>query len=128
MPSLALPEEMFRADAVVPPMVLKVDPACRLMPALPFGMAALPAALRPAMLPSTVFNEAFHRVRPSRLLPDRRFASPASVPPMVLALLPSDTMRPDPPLATAAVPAALVPIWLPITMLLLLAFNRLMPS
>ena len=76
IPACVLPETMFRADAVFPPMVLSVPPM-----AMPFalGAAAVPAALVPMRFPRTTLP--FDRIsRPAPEFPDRTFCSIALPP------------------------------------------------
>ena len=79
-----------------------------------FGIAAVPAALSPMMLPSIRLSSAWTPVPPSEttiaswLLPEITFPAPAAVPPTTVVA--ASTTTTPPVLETAAVPAAFVPM------------------
>src|SRR4051794_24413503 len=99
MPLVALPEITFLAAAVVPPIVLLVDPDRIKIPLL-FATAASPAALTPMKLPKTVLEFDALISTPCTALPEITFPAPEAVPPMVLELEDSN-FTPCPPLPSA---------------------------
>src|SRR5262245_53574324 len=65
---------------------------------------------------------------PDELLPEITLRAPVDVPPMVLPVTPPVIQMPRNAFGIAAVPAALVPMRLPATMLLLAPESKSMPS
>ena len=85
------------------------------MPKRPFATAEVPPAFVPIRLPWTIFPDAVSEkiTRPSKVLPESTLPAPAAVPPIVLFGVLTSVMPPE--FASAAVPAAFVPIRLPCT-------------
>src|SRR4051812_38042268 len=108
-PSQPLPEMTLRAPALVPPMVLFVEPYSIATPSDPLGTAAVPAAFVPMRLPSTVSPLAERNQTPLAWLPEITFPEPAAVPPTMSPVEPYWIVTPLRPLPSAAVPPALVP-------------------
>ena len=103
------PEMRLRARGATSPITLLGAPRMA-MPCSRFGIAAVPAALRPMVLPSTWFPVAVASVicTPSKPFPAMRLPAPVAVPPTMVFGAPM--MRtPDQPFPSAAVPLAFVP-------------------
>src|SRR5690242_11728493 len=77
MPCRRLPETTFREAAELPPMVLSCEEPLTRMPTKPFGTAAVPAALRPMMLPATTFVLAASTSTPFCVFPEMTLPVPA---------------------------------------------------
>src|SRR5881296_3191007 len=110
----------LRAAAVVPPIVLLWEPLATTIPPCTFAMAAVPAALVPIRLPCMLvpvvtLGVVSVRKIPAPLFPEITLPAPAAVPPIVL--FGPKTSTPGPALGRAAVPAALVPMRFPSTIL-----------
>src|SRR4051812_29335410 len=84
MPPARLPEMIFRAAAVVPPIVLRLAPAWMFTPTL-LGRATLPDASVPIRLPATrLLAEGGKEISTPSAFPEMTLPAPAVVPPTVL--------------------------------------------
>ena len=72
----------------------------------------VPAAFKPVQLPSATLPvvPVPSKAMPASVLPETRLRSAAAGPPIVLLSAPEETRMPELSLATAAVPAAFVPM------------------
>ncbi len=104
------PEIIFLSVGVVPPICVPSAPATQRIPIPPFGTAAAPEAFNPTMLPAIEFPVEPLILIPTPTLPEIKFPSHATAPPIVLLLAFASIWKPFPLFGTAAVPAALVPM------------------
>ncbi len=107
-PFSSLPEMRLPAAPVVPAIVFSREEKM-FTPWPPLPRSAVPAALGPMRLPSTLFPVAPPTMlTPIPALPEMTLPAPAAVPPIVLFVAPS-MITPLKPLPRAAVPSAFVP-------------------
>jgi hypothetical protein len=122
-PAPALPDMMFLEPAVVPPTVLPVPLIA--MPAM-FGTAKTPVTSVPIRFPRAKLRLLAMR-SPDAAFPEIRLAAFVDVPPIVLPFAPASSEIPFRALATAVVPAALVPMRLFVKVLPVLVPRTWMP-
>ena len=107
-PGPLLPEMMFRAAAVVPPIMAEPVVPSTATPKFWFASAVWPVAVVPIRFPSITEFEALNSQTPAYELPAITLPAPVSVPPTLLLVLLSNR-------TPTAFPRAVAPLaWVPI--------------